>query len=47
MQTTTVPTESLKTLLKWCEDAIDFKDDTDAAAAQAWHTLMDEFEKRS
>lgn len=47
MQKTSVPTESLKTLLEWCEDAIDFKDDSDNSAAKAWETLMETIEKRS
>lgn len=47
MPTTSVPADALKTLLQWCEDAIDFNDDTDQAAAAAWNTIMEEIEKRS
>lgn len=41
MQAISVPTDALTTLLQWCEDAIDFKDDSDEDAAKAWERLMD------
>ncbi len=47
MEKTAVPTESLKSLLEWCEDAIDFRDESDEVAAKAWNVLKQELEKRS
>jgi hypothetical protein len=45
MQTITVPANALTTLLRWCEDAIDFHDDSDDAAAKAWEALTDALQK--
>lgn len=45
MEKTTVSTDSLQTLLRWCEDAIDFRDETDAEAAKAWDELKQAVEK--
>jgi hypothetical protein len=42
---TLVTTSSLKTLLAWCEDAIDFRDESDADAAAAFETLYNEMEQ--
>ena len=30
------------TLLEWCEDAIDFRDESDERAAEAFENLMNE-----
>ena len=42
---TLVTTASLKMLLAWCEDAIDFRDESDADAAAAFETLFNEMEQ--
>lgn len=41
-ETTTVSTAALRTLMQWCEDAIDFNDESDELAAKAFETLATE-----
>lgn len=44
---TLVSTAALGTLMQWCEDAIDFRDDSDERAAKAFAALMADLSDQS